>query len=1269
MKQLLLLITLLSCSLLSSGQKLWGITYNGGEPSQSRGTIFTTDPDGSNYEVKHAFKKHAGNNPYRAKLTVDDEGYLVGAVGSAIFRYNPTTREYKYREPFGTSGLDARNPWCGITISSGIFYGTTVLGGANGEGAIFRYNPNFGHFEVSYNFDLSTGEFSNGTMAGFGSNLYGVTTQGGLYDQGVLYHYNTSGSFTKLVDFKEDSLGKFPICDLLLDGDKLFGTTTAGGKSRTEGQTGNGTVFMYDLTNDTIINVLDSLVPSVTGVKPGGGLIKATDGKYYGVMENGGSLSRGLIYSLDPVTFEQTIIYDFNAPLLPGRFFPDRYPTGSLLEASNGKLYGMANGGADNKGIVYSYDLSADTFTVEIEFNGTNGTRSTGAKNSLIEAPNGMIYGMTSQGGKKDDGVIFSLNPATGESKVEIDFGRDDGNDPEGGLLKAGNGKLYDVAIRGGSENEGTLFEYDPFNEEFNVVHEFGLASDGKFPNSPLTEGSDGLIYGTTQEYSATGDGTVFSYNPATGEYLRRVNMGQYTEYDDLYNPFGGLVEYSPGEFYGTTLNASAIYSYNSITDVLTTEKVLTKTTEGEKIRGTLLKASDDKLYGLATKGGSNNNGTLFSFDPATDNFELLHTFDAITEGVLYQSSLMQASDGKLYATANNDGSGGLIFSYDIVNDVFAIEHAHTDEALGSALEGTLTQLPNGKLVGMTESDGVNNNGTVFEFDIETKDYSVITEFDNFNGRNPRNGQMLYYQVPVLWNGEVWSNGVGPESTDIAEINANYTIGIEETLDAKSLTISSDAVVTTSGGSAIDLVEVLENNGEIIMEPFSRLTVGTDIANFGSILLESGSSLITYDDHSVTGNPIEIRRETRYADGKYSFVSSPVVQNASITGSDLGSHVYKYNEAASSDPDALSRWVPASADQLIPGRGYTQANQQLLAFEGVPNSGTINYTASATNDGYHLVGNPYPAAIDVDAFIDGNSATTETIYIWDDNGSDTGRGSNSDYIVVTKSGATDNNGPDSEARWNGHIGSMQGFFVQMDGSAGTVSFTEDMRVSGRNSDFNYFRTDNSKTPLVRVNLTNEEGLFKQAVVAWNNEVSNTELAKGYDGKVFGTSGVNMLYTMKGEHALAIQTITREKEIIPLTYQVDEAGVYTLSIDLRESNGQSLLLRDKHSEEVIDLSSESYSFNSADGQFNDRFELLTNARVLGLDERTIQVYAHDQTIYINQPEGEERTYQLLSIDGQQVFTRKLRSSTEIQTNLLPGVYIITDGEQSHKIILK
>ena len=50
------------------------------------------------------------------------------------------------------------------------------------------------------------------------------------------------------------------------------------------------------------------------------------------------------------------------------------YPAGSLMQASDGKLYGMTtSGGSSNLGVVFSFDPSTGTFTKLQNFNGTNG--------------------------------------------------------------------------------------------------------------------------------------------------------------------------------------------------------------------------------------------------------------------------------------------------------------------------------------------------------------------------------------------------------------------------------------------------------------------------------------------------------------------------------------------------------------------------------------------------------------------------------------------------------------------------------------------------------------------------------------------------------------------------------------------------------------------------------------------------------------------------------------------------------------------------------
>ncbi|MEP2610380.1 MAG: putative Ig domain-containing protein, partial [Cyclobacteriaceae bacterium] len=251
--------------------------------------------------------------------------------------------------------------------------------------------------------------------------------------------------------------------------------------------------------------------------------------------------------------------------------------------------------------------------------------------------------------------------------------------------------------------------------------------------------------------------------------------------------------------------------------------------------------------------------------------------------------------------------------------------------------------------------------------------------------------------TPNTWNGTEWSDGSAPLGNENARISGDYYFDTEGVFEVNNLEIDSEATLVVNG--------------------VNTFIVNGDLTNDGALIVESGSSLITYDANTITGSDFVFVRNTRYADGKYSFVGTPVEQNASTTGASLGSSVYRYEEFQPySTNEGLDRWIAANAEELIPGTGYTQAFQQEITFIGKPNDGTIIYTGGYTededdaNEGWNLVSNPYPAAILIDNFLDQNLSIAGAVYIWDDNNSETARGSNNDYIVANKIGATDNTG-------------------------------------------------------------------------------------------------------------------------------------------------------------------------------------------------------------------------------------------------------------------
>lgn len=529
---------------------------------------------------------------------------------------------------------------------------------------------------------------------------------------------------------------------------------------------------------------------------------------------------------------------------------------------------------------------------------------------------------------------------------------------------------------------------------------------------------------------------------------------------------------------------------------------------------------------------------------------------------------------------------------------------------------------------------------------------------DIWSGIQDKTSWTFTTKQTITWNGTSWSNGTGPTSMDDAVINGNYSITNNGAFEVKDLTINTGQTLTIEDGN--------------------YLTIKGNLYNNGNMTVESGASLITFDANSITGNDITFKRNTRYSDGKYSFVGSPVMQNFSIIGSDLGSYVYKYDETvAYGANDGLNRWKDASAEMLIPGKGYSQALLQEIVFVGKPNAGTVTYTGTYTEDvdngyeGWNLVSNPYPAAIEVADFLMLNSNLEGAVYIWDDNGSATSRGSNSDYIVANGSVATNTTPAGGQSRYNLALGSSQGFFVKLNSSVSTeIVFNEDMRVTGQNLDDNFFRKTEDELSYIRINLTNQEGLFKQTIVGWLQDISDTEVDRRFDAKVFDAKSDYSIYTIKANTPLAIQGITSQKEEVTLGLNVAESGTYSIEIDLENYKGQFVYLKDNFTGKTMDLTSGVYSFSSNAGQFTNRFTLRTLSRVLTLEDQKTDIYAFNKILHIKNTGSQPAQYQIYNLSGVRVMKAFVNGSTQIDLNHLNNsIYIVSDGIESKKIILK
>jgi len=363
----------------------------------------------------------------------------------------------------------------------------------------------------------------------------------------------------------------------------------------------------------------------------------------YGLTSMGGSGGYGVMFSYDISSQTYTIKKNFDASNLAEGLVP----RGSLTKTSNGKLYGMTYlGGTNNSGTLFEYDPAMENYAVKVNFSSTNGSSPFG---SVIQASNGKFYGMTSKGGS-GNGVLFEYDPTTESYAVKVTLNGANGKEPHGGLVQASNGKLYGMTYLSSdaNSNRGLLFEYDPATSVYTVKIEFN-DGNGSRPYGDLVETNDKL-YGMTREGGANGAGTLFEFDPATAVLTKKIDFGG----ANGRNPMGTLCMASNGKFYGLASGGNGgsglIFEYDPTTNTYAT-KADFDFDNGSNPMGTLMQSSDGKLYGLSSYGGSPELGTMFSFDMTTNAITKLVTFDGTNGSTPYYTKLVEVDSATMATT------------------------------------------------------------------------------------------------------------------------------------------------------------------------------------------------------------------------------------------------------------------------------------------------------------------------------------------------------------------------------------------------------------------------------------------------------------------------------------------------------------------------------------------------------------------------------------------------------------------------------------------
>ncbi len=308
--------------------------------------------------------------------------------------------------------------------------------------------------------------------------------------------------------------------------------------------------------------------------------------------------------------------------------------------------------------------------------------------------------------------------------------------------------------------------------------------------------------------------------------------------------------------------------------------------------------------------------------------------------------------------------------------------------------------------------------------------------------------------------------------------------------------------------------------------------------------------------------------------------------------------LYYYDESTTGDW-ANTYVVPAggTADLMVNGRGYDlyffQSNlPATVDITGTPKSGAanLNVTYNPTgpgdpvNDGWNLVSNPYPSAIDWDAAWTTKTNVATTFYIWDETISDyrsyqTGVGGNGTR----------------------YIASMQAFWIQTTASSPSLTCPESVKSS---QDPSFYKNGNGTIAnlpdLMRLRVVdnNSPEHFSDAALVRFTKDAKTSYEPEYDShRLFSpTSLIPNLSTLSTDKLpLTVNTfpaLNRGYDI-PVALHVGATGSYTISAENLASfpSGTSVTLEDLDNGKITDMTRNSYTFDAAsDKERKTRFVL-------------------------------------------------------------------------------
>lgn len=586
------------------------------------------------------------------------------------------------------------------------------------------------------------------------------------------------------------------------------------------------------------------------------------------------------------------------------------------------------------------------------------------------------------------------------------------------------------------------------------------------------------------------------------------------------------------------------------------------------------------------------------------------------------------------------------------------------------------------------------------------------------------------------WDGGSSINTVGAPNTEDdnqlvtidSENTSNHAV-LEEDIEIGCLWIKPNSVLTVKTGYSLVIEDELKIDGELRVMKDAQLiqnhTGESLVTGTGNIHIDQTFTAATvYQYNYVTSPVVSVGHETFSVGDVLKDGTIPTNETSSITPITFKNYISNYDELNGALPSGQNNltianyWIYSYLNG-ISGTSWIQEKEtgsfepgeafilkgpgapQNYTFVGTPNDGDITINMNAYH--YSLLGNPYPSALNLDAFLLDNPIVN-TLYFWQQ----TGDGGNHNQALYEGGYATINNGTYTEANYvvegtiglgNGNydtptnrIPVAQGFLLQTGAIGGDITFKNSHRIHepvGSGSVFfkgkqKQSKANSNELSVIKVgfeyNNTEGENIHRQIAVSFK-EGNSFAQDTGYDSLMYDLDETDVYFKFENNRDIyviaGVEPISPSLEV-PITIVNEESATVYLMLDVIENIEQTVYLKDNLTEETQELDSP-IALSLDEGTYSNRFSLaFTEDEIIGTDKEKLQnsidvkynstlkniSIQKDQSIIIE-------SSKLYSSTGSLI--KKWSNEETLKVNSIPdGVYYLkintTTGKISKKLII-